>query len=84
MKLHGRSVAVLPRRLLFARLKGGHSLFQFHGRSDVLLPSKTFIRPASGTRLVGLSVFLHIFAETIKIFLQKRVIYVKILLGFFV
>ena len=57
---------------------------KLHGRSDAALPRQLlFARPQAPVWKVY-PFFLHIFAETIKIFLQKRIVYVKILLDFFV
>lgn len=44
-----------PRKLLFARLKGGRSLFQFHSRSLAFLPSTAFIGP-TGRRAILISI----------------------------
>lgn len=85
MKLHGRSTVFLPpaafvrpteRRALLISVSWS---FRRYSPPRRLL----FARPRAPVRKVY-PFFLHIFAETIKIFLQKRIVYVKILLDFFV
>ena len=84
MKLHGRSAALLPLKTFVRPTERRAILNEASWSFRRCSPPAAFVRPASGARLEGLSVFLHIFAETIKIFLQKRIVYVKILLDFFV